>query len=120
MDETIVPNQPEQPVIEPKKKIVVPTRTLILVGTIAIVLLLSVLVAWSVFMPKQAVHQAPSPSPSQTAPSTSRQMTPFATSSAFLSVESSVASLSAVTTSYSVEDSTVAPPTLDLPLGFSQ
>ncbi|MBI3385483.1 hypothetical protein HY031_00140 [Candidatus Gottesmanbacteria bacterium] len=119
MDEAIVPNQPQQPIIEPKQPFAPPARSVLLIAGVTIIILFGLVVAWSVFRPKEVSGPPGGPSPSPAPPSTARSMRPFATSSAFLSVESSVASLSGVISSYSVEDSTIAPPTIDLPLGFN-
>ncbi len=120
MDEAIIPNQPPQPVIEPKKPFATPVRPLVLAGGAALTILLVVLVAWLVFTPRGQSGQAPPPQTPPPQASASRPLSPLATESAFLSVESSVASLSAVLSSYGIEDPTVTLPSLDLPLGFSQ
>jgi hypothetical protein len=53
------------------------------------------------------------------APITNQGNNPIATTSAFLQIEASVASLSARIAEYNPTDPQIAPPVLDLPLGFS-
>ena len=50
--------------------------------------------------------------------STSQPLSSIATSSAFMTIESSIASLSAAINALNVSDTTLNPPTLDLPLGL--
>ena len=64
--------------------------------------------------------------PAQTATLATPTPTPIripsalATQSAFLALEQGVASLSAQITATQIQDQTLTPPVLDLPLGFSQ
>lgn len=71
---------------------------------------------------KQALFTVPSPSTSTPAPTAavSRRLSALATDSAFLLLESSASTLSGRVNALSVQDSTLAPPILDLPLGFRQ
>ena len=50
--------------------------------------------------------------------STAQPLSSIATSSAFMTIESSIASLSAAINALNVSDTTLNPPTLDLPLGL--
>ncbi|MFZ2024987.1 MAG: hypothetical protein WAV51_01725 [Microgenomates group bacterium] len=50
--------------------------------------------------------------------STTQPLSSIATTSAFLTIESSVASLSSAINTLNVSDTTLNPPTLDLPLGL--
>lgn len=70
---------------------------------------------------EESVQQAaPTPTLLPTETPVHRQIDPIATSSAYLKLEGYVASLSASLSAYQVENQSVAPPVLDLPLGFTQ
>ncbi len=61
---------------------------------------------------------APTPTP-QATPTPLRTLSSIATQSAFLSVESETASLSGDLQLYQIQDPSLSPPVMDLPLGFS-
>ncbi len=65
--------------------------------------------------PVLVVQTQPTPTPTPT-----RIFSPLATQSAFLKLQSTVASLSAQLNNYVVDDPSLSPPVLDLPLGFAQ
>lgn len=70
---------------------------------------------------RSAAPATPGPAPSAVPSVRSNQpLSPLATQSAFLSLQASLATLSAHVTTLSTQDSTLTPPTLDLPLGFTQ
>jgi len=105
----------EKPYTEKPKSKLVP----ILMG-IAVVLLGGIygLLISQVQKPKVTqIAATPTPTAEPTL-STRQPLSGIATSSAFVSLESSVASLSAAINALNVSDTTLNPPTLDLPLGL--
>ena len=60
----------------------------------------------------------PTPSDTPTPTPKSKPVVPFATQSAYLDLTKSVASLSGVIRTLQVSDTTLSPPTIELPLGF--
>lgn len=67
---------------------------------------------------QSAAIVAPSPTIAAPTPTPIRKLSSFATDSAFINFEASVATLSAVTAGYPISDPSLNPPKLDLPLGF--
>lgn len=63
--------------------------------------------------PPPVVYTTPTPTPTPV-----RELSPLASQSAFLALEQSVASLSGAIGRLNIYDNTLAPPVLDLPLGF--
>ena len=60
----------------------------------------------------------PTPTDTPTSTPKAKPVVPFATQSAYLDLTKSVASLSGVIGTLQVSDTTLSPPTLELPLGF--
>jgi hypothetical protein len=91
---------------------------IIKIFVIIIILLLGI----SGFLYYQKQHQNPvtmQPTPTPTETSVNKLVNPIATSSAFIELENSVASLSAKINSYNANDPSLSPPVIDLSLGFS-
>ncbi len=94
---------------------------IIIIGVAAVILIILGVVGLTAFKPQNIVV-APTPTPSVpvATPTPARTLSPLATQSAFLLFEQSVASLSAGVAAYNVQDQSLTPPVLVLPLGFSQ
>lgn len=107
---------PETPVPEiPKKK---SPLVLIFLGV-------AVLILGGIFgiLLRKNVTSQPTPTASNTAvptptPAVNRPLSAIASTSAFLQTESAIASLSAAAAALNVSDTTLNPPSLDLPLGL--
>lgn len=96
-------------------------RLIIIILTVLLVVSVSILSFVIIRSPRQEVTTvAPSPTPpgAGLTPTPIRKLSSFATDSAFINFEASVATLSAVTAGYPIFDSSLNPPKLDLPLGF--
>lgn len=124
----------EQPNISQQPAVPIPTSSvpvqpvppkrlrMLLIGALVLLLVLvgTALVAGAIFHPKQIEVQAPQVSPTPTpTPVITRALSGVATTSAFLDLEASVASLSASLSTTNLDDTSIAPPTIDLSLGFS-
>lgn len=90
------------------------------------ILLILLLGGWVGFWVNKTVQQikppiqgTPTPTSSNSASQTVRQESFIATTSAFLSTQQSIASLSASLSTLTINDSIVDPPAVELPLGFS-
>ena len=78
-----------------------------------------VLLTWRSFQQAAAIPILPSPTPTAVpTPTPIRTLSPLASQSAFLSLETNVASLSSQLRNFVTEDPSLTPPVLDLPLGF--
>lgn len=125
ISETTSPTTPEQPVITPvaAPPVEAPkppraSKALIAGITIALIILVAgVAIAMQVSQQNQ-VATTPTPTPIAPTPTPIRVLSKFATESAFVSFEESVASLSAVIAGYPITDPSLSPPTLVLPLQF--
>lgn len=109
---TSVPQPPSQP-----KKFSV-------LGIVTIVVIILALVGGGILAQKSNLFSpqpttAPSPQTLQPTPTPERHLSLIATQSAFLQLQSNVASLSASIQNVIVSDPILSPPVLDLPLGFS-
>lgn len=94
-------------------------RLIIIILTVLLVVSVSILSFVIIRFPRQEVTTvAPSPTVPPPTPTPTRKLSSFATDSAFINFEASVATLSAVTAGYPIFDSSLNPPKLDLPLGF--
>ncbi|KKR86477.1 hypothetical protein A2875_04160 [Candidatus Gottesmanbacteria bacterium RIFCSPHIGHO2_01_FULL_46_14] len=77
------------------------------------------LLTWRALNPSKPGQTIVAPTPMSTpTPTPSRQLSAIATSSAFLSLEAGVTSLSGHIQNFVTEDPSLSPPVLDLPLGF--
>ena len=85
--------------------------------TIAGILLLILLRSLWPAPPPNTPTIAPSPTPS---PTPIRKLSPIATQSAFTSLEARLASVSAAISGTNLDDPSLSPPVIDLPLGFVQ
>lgn len=104
------------PEVQPEKRFTVPSWAA-LFGVVAILIVGSILFA-STRRPRTPVVPTPTPTFTPT-PTPVRVLSPFATGSAFLNFETAVAGLSTDIQKAPLQDQTIAPPSLDLPLGFS-
>ena len=86
---------------------------------IAIILVLFGIIGLSTMKSRVApVIPVPTPTPVLATPTPIQPLSLVATQSAFLQFASSVASLSAAVSDSTIQDQTLAPPVLSLPLGF--
>lgn len=91
----------------------------IIIGIVAIVLIVgSFLFGSAGHKATPAATIAPTPTETPT-PTPMRTLTSFATGSAFLTFEKSTSALPDMIQNATLNDQTLAPPVLDLPLGFS-
>ena len=86
------------------------------VATTGILFLILVRGLWPTQTPEVPII-APSATPS---PTPIRELSPVATQSAFISLETRLASVSAAITATNLDDPSLSPPVIDLPLGFVQ
>jgi len=90
---------------------------------VIVFVIVSILVFGAVFFASQKQPQAPrTPAPTPTAvptPTPLRATAPYATQSAFVAFEKEVTDLPELIQKVNIDDQTIAPPVLDLPLGFS-
>lgn len=87
---------------------------LIIIGVV-----LGAFLAFNAFSNPQQTLATPTPTPTLTVtPTPMRHMAPAATTSAYLKFEMSLASLSGTLEAVQITDSTLTPPTVELPLGF--
>lgn len=119
----IVPNPPSTPPLAssgaaPTPNIVTP----IVIAVVATLLLATgVFVGITKLQPtKTAAVATPTPAPPTPTPTPIREPSLIASSSAFLQFQANVATLSAVIAGYNPQDSALTPPSLVLPLGFTQ
>ena len=105
------------PVEQPKKK------SPFLLGVVIVVLLIVVSLLAGYFSSKRYQESTTNPDGVSISPTSvpvaNKDVNPIATSSAFLGIEESIASLSSRIAGFNPIDPQVAPPVLDLPLGFS-
>jgi hypothetical protein len=122
----ILPQSPNPPVYGPvlsddapaPHRFVVP-HPYLLIGSVVVVLIAgSILFASAGHTVAPAATVAPTPTETPT-PTPMRTRTSFATGSAFLTFEKSTAALPDAIQNAVLTDQTLAPPVLDLPLGFS-
>jgi hypothetical protein len=107
---------PQAPAQPPKAAFNIPPVAII-AGVVIVLIIGSILFATG---KKQDVVVAPTPTPTNTpTPTPIRALSPFATQSAFLQFETAVTSLPGTIQGASIQDPTIDPPVLDLPLGFS-
>ena len=122
-------NQGEQNFIPPPTPSPLPKRAtqganqskiLWLSAFIAIILGITGLVIYQVSLSPKPVQESVLPTPTSTpTPTPTRLLSIIATQSAFTALDARVASLSASLRTESLEDPSLSPPVLDLPLGFS-
>lgn len=97
------------------------TVSSIIIAVIVILLGILAVMGYTEWTSRQQVVAIPTPIPTLTpTPTPIRRLSEVATQSAFLSLDSNVASLSTAISEYSVQDPSLSPPVLTLPLGFSQ
>lgn len=86
---------------------------------IAILIGGGVLLTWRSFQQNEGFSAVPTPTPTAVpTPTPIRTLSALASGSAFLSLETNVASLSSQIRNFVTEDPSLTPPVLDLPLGF--
>jgi hypothetical protein len=109
----------ENPPIQPaKKSFTLWAKVGIVLGVIVLVAIIWFVVSKNLSDKKDVpIQVVATPTPT---PIINSGVSPIATTSAFLQVEQSIASLSARIAGFSPIDSQVVPPVLDLPLGFSK
>ncbi|HUD19867.1 MAG TPA: hypothetical protein VMR81_05480 [Patescibacteria group bacterium] len=90
-------------------------------ASIILVILIIVIVLSTVSIKKQTPKPvAATPTPTSTpVPSVNHTLAPYATQSAFLNFETAIDALPGTIQNAVLEDQTLTPPVLDLPLGFS-
>lgn len=86
------------------------------VAIVGILLLILVRSLWPTRVPEIPII-APSATPS---PTPVRELSSIATQSAFISLEARLASVSSAITATSLDDPSLSPPVIDLPLGLGQ
>jgi hypothetical protein len=102
--------------VSPKSPVKIPPAAII-GGVLVVMIIGSILFATS---RKPPVTIAPTPTPTNTPePTPVRILSPFATQSAFLQFETAVTSLPDTIQGAAIDDPSIVPPVLDLPLGFS-
>lgn len=114
MDNQLVTPTSDQPTAPPSPRI----PMIWLVGTgviiVGILLLLIIRSLWPTRSPIVPII-APSATPS---PTPIRELSPIATQGAFISLESRLASVSSAISATNLDDPSLSPPVIDLPLGF--
>lgn len=114
----MTPEMPMQPTLpNPPRNL---SKTVLPIVMVAIVVLIILLISTRGTAPAKSNPTATtssSPTPSGVAAS-NRTLSPFATESAFMQFESSVDALPKVIQGAVLQDQTVLPPVIDLPLGF--
>ncbi len=118
MDEqpVITPIAPPPLVEEPKPRRLAKARIAgISIGLIILVVVAAITIQMS---QKNQVATTLTPQPTIPTPTPIRILSKIATESAFMNLETSVASLSAVMAGYPISDPSLKPPVLDLKLGF--
>jgi len=115
------PQVTETPTMEPTKH---SSHRALIVGIVIVMLLVCISIVSGLVISRNLVRtkNAPNQTPTPTQVTSANQLgtNPIATTSAFMQMEQSVASLSSTIASNTPVDQTVAPPVLDLPLGFSK
>ena len=115
MDEQNLPINPSAPAPPPKSV----TPPIIIYILLAIILVMAGIIGLLIVKPRVApVIPVPNPTPVIATPTPIQPLSLVATQSAFLQFASSVASLSAAVSYSTIQDQTLAPPVLTLPLGF--
>ena len=115
--EPIIPEVQSVPIVDPSQ----PKRAFPLWGAAVIAILVGsgVLLTWRSLASTSLPPIAPTPIPTQiTTPTPLRALSKLASESAFLALETSIASLSSDLASFVTEDPSLTPPVLELPLGF--
>ncbi len=93
----------------------------IIIAVIVILMGILAVMGYNEWNSRQQIVATPTPIPTLTpTPTPIRRHSQLATQSAFLSLDSNVASLSTAINDYSVQAPSLSPPVLTLPLGFSQ
>lgn len=114
------PYAPPAPQSTPKKSTY---KTGLIAGIVLLIIVFGALIL-SQSMPSSLGDNENIPSPTVLAPTQpsiqSRTRMSFATTSAFLAVQESIASLSAQISNQSLEDERLSPPNIDITLGFSK
>ena len=88
---------------------------------LGILLVISVIVGFSLYRQKaSSVAVLPTPTLTPAIPNPTPALSAVATQPAFIQLEEAVATLSAAIAAYAPQDEALTPPTLILPLGFSQ
>lgn len=103
------------PVVQPKNSffpLLIAGIIVLLVGTIGLLIYKNMQKS-----PKPAVVVQLPPTPT---PTPVRMLSTLATQSAFIKLETTISSLSSELNNYVVDDPSLSPPVLDLPLGFNR
>ena len=115
------PNMPQTvpPPPGPSATPIPPGLLLALIG--AVILILGGIIGLVAIRPSRIVA-VPTPTPSipTATPTPVRTFSPVASQSAFMNLETATASLSAQINAYNIQDQSLTPPVLVLPLGFTQ
>lgn len=96
------------------------TVSLVIIAVIVILMGILAVMGYNEWNSRKKIVAIPTPIPTVTpTPTPIRLPSLLATQSAFLSLDTHVASLSTAIRDYSVQDPSLSPPVLTLPLGFS-
>jgi len=115
-----------EPALQPSSAPVPPEMTKKRVPWVAILLGVAILMMGAIYglqVGRSVKVQTPTPSVAPTANPTTetvkqRELAPVATASAFLEIERSIASLSAAINAMNTNDTSLNPPSIELPLGL--
>lgn len=116
----ITPDTASSPIPEPEPSIIARYKKPLIITLIILGVIVGTLVAASTIGKQKPVSTAPTPTPTATpSPTPMRHVALTATTSAFLSFNASLSTLSATLQGIQITDSTLTPPTIELPLGFA-
>lgn len=119
MDEQTMPINPPAPTPVPAPAPKSVTPPIIIYILLAIILVMAGIIGLLIVKPRVVpAVPTPSPAPAIATPTPIQPLSNIATQSAFLQFASAVASLSAAVSDSTIQDQTLAPPVLSLPLGF--
>ena len=111
------------PTVQPAPPPQAPPRSpaTIIAIVLGVLLVLSIILGFSLYRQRTSTMvTAPTPTPEPPTPTPTPALSAIATKPAFIQLEDAVATLSAAIAAYTPQDETLTPPTLILPLGFSQ
>lgn len=119
MDQQPMPINPPAPTPVPAPTPKSVTPPIIIYILLSIILVLVGIIGLLIIKPRVVpAVPVPTPTPVLATPTPIQPLSAIATQSAFLQFASSVASLSAAVSDSTIKDQTLAPPVLNLPLGF--
>jgi hypothetical protein len=92
---------------------------LVYIGVVLFAIVFGSLIFASQRKPNVTVAPTPTPGAATPTPTSTRALTTFATQSAFMQYETTINGLPGIIQGAALQDPTIVPPVLDLPLGFS-